>query len=70
MMQFEKSTLQYLKDLQKNNNRDWFSETKPKYLEAQKNAKGVFAAIHEQLQLHDEIEKSKMMQKQIGRAHV
>jgi uncharacterized protein (TIGR02453 family) len=61
MMQFEKSTLQYLKDLQKNNNRDWFSETKPKYLEAQKNAKGVFAAIHEQLQLHDEIEKSKMM---------
>ena len=61
MMQFEKSTLQYLKDLQKNNNRDWFSETKPKYLEAQKNAKGVFAAIHEQLQMHDEIEKSKMM---------
>ncbi|MDA9311736.1 DUF2461 domain-containing protein [Polaribacter sp.] len=60
-MQFEKSTLQYLKDLQKNNNRDWFSETKPKYLEAQKNAKEVFAAIHEQLQLHDEIEKSKMM---------
>ena len=43
MMQFEKSTLQYLKDLQKNNNRDWFSETKPKYLEAQKNAKEVFA---------------------------
>ena len=50
MMQFEKSTLQYLKDLQKNNNRDWFSETKPKYLEAQKNAKEDFSAIHEQLQ--------------------
>ena len=60
-MQFEKSTFQYLKDLQKNNNRDWFSETKPKFLMAQKNAKEVFAAIHEQLQLHDEIEKSKMM---------
>ena len=60
-MQFEKSSFQYLKDLQKNNNRDWFSETKANYLVAQKNAKEVFAAIHEELQLHDEIENSKMM---------
>jgi uncharacterized protein (TIGR02453 family) len=61
MMQFEKSSFQYLKDLQKNNNRDWFSETKPNYLIAQKNAKAIFGAIYEQLQHHDEIEKSKMM---------
>jgi uncharacterized protein (TIGR02453 family) len=60
-MKIENATLQYLKDLQKNNNRDWFSETKPRYVQAQKNAKEVFAAIHEQLQMHDEIEKSKMM---------
>ena len=60
-MKIENATLQYLKDLQKNNNRDWFSETKPRYVQAQKNAKEFFAAIHEQLQMHDEIEKSKMM---------
>lgn len=60
-MQLEKSTLQFLKDLQKNNNRDWFSEQKPTFLKAQKNAKDVFAVIHQKLQMHDEIEKSKMM---------
>ncbi len=60
-MKIENATLEYLKDLQKNNNRDWFSETKPRYVQAQKNAKEVFAAIHEELQMHDEIEKSKMM---------
>ena len=60
-MKIENATLEYLKDLQKNNNRDWFSETKPRYVQAQKNAKEIFAAIHEELQMHDEIEKSKMM---------
>jgi uncharacterized protein (TIGR02453 family) len=60
-MQFEKSTFTYLQDLQKNNNRDWFAEHKPTYLRVQKNAKDVFSAIHIKLQMHDEIEKSKMM---------
>ena len=60
-MQFEKETLQYLKNLQENNNRDWFADQKETYLSAQQNAKNVFAAIHQDLQKHDEIEKSKMM---------
>jgi uncharacterized protein (TIGR02453 family) len=60
-MQLEKSTFHYLENLHKNNNRDWFTETKPTFLEAQKNAKEVFAEIHNKLQSHDEIEKSKMM---------
>ena len=60
-MQFEKSSFQFLKDLKKNNNRDWFAEHKAVYTLAQKNAKEVFAAIHKKLQDHDEIEKSKMM---------
>ena len=60
-MQIEKSTFQFLKDLQKNNNRDWFAEQKPTYTKAQQNAKAVFAVINENLQMHDEIEKSKMM---------
>ncbi len=60
-MQFEKTTLQYLEALQQNNNRDWFAEQKETYVSAQQNAKEVFAAIHQDLQKHDEIEKSKMM---------
>tara|TARA_B110000046_G_scaffold185962_1_gene230830 strand:+ start:3082 stop:3756 length:675 start_codon:yes stop_codon:yes gene_type:complete len=60
-MQFEKSTFKYLKDLQKNNNRDWFADHKEAYLKAQQNAKEVFAEINANLQKHDEIEKSKMM---------
>jgi uncharacterized protein (TIGR02453 family) len=60
-MQFEKSTLNYLQELQLNNNRDWFANEKETYLKAQLNAKDVFAAIHLKLQKHDEIEKSKMM---------
>ncbi|WP_405567640.1 DUF2461 domain-containing protein [Polaribacter sp. Asnod6-C07] len=60
-MQLEKSTFQFLKDLHINNNRDWFAEHKPKYTEAQQNAKSVFLAINDRLSEHDEIEKSKMM---------
>ena len=60
-MQISESTFQFLKDLHKNNNRDWFADEKPRYQKALKNAKEVFAEIHNNLQLHDEIEKSKMM---------
>jgi uncharacterized protein (TIGR02453 family) len=60
-MHFEKSTFEYLKKLQKNNNRDWFTAEKETYLKAQQNSKNVFEAIHQNLKKHDEIEKSKMM---------
>lgn len=59
-MQFEKSSLQYLKDLKKNNNRDWFAETKPVFKKAQDNAKALYAAIRENLEKHDEIDKFKL----------
>tara|TARA_R110000787_G_scaffold32138_8_gene84945 strand:- start:2819 stop:3490 length:672 start_codon:yes stop_codon:yes gene_type:complete len=59
-MQFEKSSLQYLKDLKKNNNRDWFAETKPTFVIAQNNAKAVYATIRENLETHDEIDKFKL----------
>ena len=59
-MQFEKSSLQYLKDLKKNNNRDWFGETKPTFKKAQDNAKGMYATIREGLEKHDEIDKFKL----------
>ena len=59
-MQFEKSSFQYLKDLKKNNNRDWFAEHKPRFVEAQNNAKAFYGAIQDNLNVHDEIEKLKI----------
>ncbi len=59
-MHFKKSSLQYLKDLKENNNRDWFAATKPVFKEAQDNAKAFYAAIRENLEIHDEIDKFKL----------
>ncbi len=59
-MQFEKTSLHYLKDLKKNNNRDWFAETKPVFKNAQDNAKDFYAAIRESLEKHDEIDRFKL----------
>ena len=59
-MQFEKSSLSYLKKLKINNNRDWFAEHKPIFIEAQNNAKELYAEIRNNLEKHDEIEKFKL----------
>jgi len=59
-MQFEKSSFQYLQDLKKNNNRDWFADTKPTFTKAQNNAKELYAAIRENLEKHDEIDNFKL----------
>ena len=59
-MQFEKSSLSYLKNLKLNNNRDWFAEHKPTFIEAQNNAKGLYVDIRNNLEKHDEIEKFKL----------
>jgi len=34
-MSIDKKTFQFLKDLKKNNNRDWFAENKPDFTKAQ-----------------------------------
>ena len=59
-MQLEKSTLQFLKDLKENNNRDWFAAQKDAFKEVQDQAKGFYAQIRENLELHDEIDKFKL----------
>jgi uncharacterized protein (TIGR02453 family) len=59
-MQFEKSSLQFLKDLKQNNNREWFAEHKPRFIEAQNNTKAFYGAVRERLEQHDEIEKFKL----------
>ena len=59
-MHFEKSSLQFLKELKKNNTREWFADHKPTFKEAQDNAKALYAAIQANLNKHDEIDKFKL----------
>lgn len=60
-MNIQNDTFQFLKDLQNNNNREWFADHKNQFLKVQQNAKLFFSAVHGTLQKHDEIESSKMM---------
>lgn len=59
-MQLESATFQYLTDLKKHNNRDWYQEHKERFLQAQGNAKGVYQAVLDNLKKHDTIEKFKL----------
>ena len=54
----QKSTLEFLKSLSKNNNREWFNERKSNYLKAHENmCEFVDALIHE-MNKHDELENT------------
>lgn len=59
-MPFQETSLQFLKTLQKNNNRDWFTTNKPAFVKIQKEVKEVFLEIQSDLEKHDEIEKMKI----------
>ncbi len=59
-MEFDKNTFQFLKNLEKDNNRDWFADNKNIYDASLANAKEVFSMIHQNLEAHDEIEKQKV----------
>ena len=49
-------TLQFLKRLSKNNNRDWFQAQREEYLEALANAEGFFDSLIRVMNTHDDIE--------------
>lgn len=52
----QKSTLTFLKNLSKNNNRDWFTSHKEDYLSAQKNMIGFIDQLILEMNHHDQIE--------------
>lgn len=60
MTTISKTTLDFLKNLKKNNNRDWFNENKPTFLVEKQKAADFYNALMERLKKHDEIEKLKM----------
>ena len=59
MTTINKSTLDFLKQLKKNNNRDWFNEHKQQFQVEQKNAKDFYNELMERLKAHDDIDKFK-----------
>ncbi len=59
MTSISKSTLDFLKQLKLNNNREWFAEHKPEFQEKQQKVKDFYNAIEEQLKAHDDIDQFK-----------
>lgn len=60
MTSISKTTLDFLKELKKNNKREWFNERKSDFLIEQQKAKDFYNALMDQLKTHDDIEKLKM----------
>ena len=56
----KKEVIDFLKELKANNNREWFTENKKRFKEVETDAKSFFAALKDELNGHDEIEKLKM----------
>ena len=54
------SCFSFLKDLEKNNNRDWFTEHKPVFKNLEKEVKNFYLEVYKNLQKHDEVDKMKM----------
>ncbi len=55
-----KNTLSFLKELKKNNTREWFAENKKQFKAIEADVKVYYASIADALKIHDEIEKIKM----------
>jgi len=55
-----KEVFHFLKDLEKNNTREWFAENKSRFKSLETDVKAFFAAVMENLKQHDEIEKMKI----------
>lgn len=60
-MMLENFVFDFLKKLKKNNNREWFNNNKKEYTKAHQKTKEFFEYVNNKLQVHDEIERSKMM---------
>ncbi|NQY06856.1 MAG: DUF2461 domain-containing protein [Flavobacteriaceae bacterium] len=61
MTTISKKNLSFLKNLAKNNNRDWFNENKSEFKIHEKEAKVFFATVQEELRKSDDIESHKIM---------
>lgn len=58
--QLHESVFKFLKTLEKNNNREWFAENKPKYIAANEHFRAFAETVNEGMQIQDNIEKMKV----------
>lgn len=56
----EPKTLSFLKQLQKNNNRDWFNDHKDEFVAINSKVKTNFEFVFQNLMVHDEVDQFKM----------
>lgn len=54
------SVFKFLKDVEKNNNREWFAKNKPSYVEANEHFKALAEEINAGMQKQDNLEKMKL----------
>jgi len=59
-MGIETTTLKFLKDLDKNNNREWFQSHKDLYEQTLVNVKNVAEEVKKMLRKKDQIEEAKV----------
>ena len=52
--------LTFFKDLEKNNNRDWFNKHKPEFKQLETEVKRFYNALLDKLQKHDDVDTLKM----------
>ena len=55
-----KKAIDFLKKLEKNNNRDWFNENKKEFKSIEEDVKVVYNSVFESLKKHDDVDKLKM----------
>ncbi len=55
-----KSAFKFFKNLEKNNNRDWFTENKVEFKSVEAEVKQVYNELNNRLNMHDDIDKMKM----------
>ncbi len=60
MAVIEKSSFKFLKDIRKNNHREWFHANKDAYTNANNNMKAILAELENELNKFDVIEKKKL----------
>lgn len=59
-LKLPKETFTFLKQLEKNNNRDWFNEHKPEFKTIEAKVKEFYNEIFENLNKHDDVDKLKV----------
>jgi len=60
MATIQTSTLTFLKNVQKNNNREWFAANKTKFDAAKTDFENFFNSVKREMEKHDEIENTKI----------